>query len=312
MKTVLRTALLRATARSSVNAAVARISLDAALLCATALIGVNAAHAQDRTERSSMKQTLHFAGAGTHTLELRAITGTIRVEAYDGHDVEMVVDRSVIADTEEALRDADREVILNTSDNAATVGAVVRERYQGACGEQSHDGSWYRPEPRYEVRFDFTVRVPADTRLQLCAINGGEVTVKGTRAEFSVRNVNGPITMTDIGGSGDAFTVNGPVHVSFVSTPQAASQFKTINGDVVLSSPDGLAADLRMKTFHGGLYTDFDVRTLPVETLHPVEKRGGMSVYRTNGFTVVRVGNGGPGLTLQTLNGDVRVLRRSK
>jgi hypothetical protein len=289
-----------------------KTEIRTAALCATALVSVNTAHAQGRTEHSSMKQILHLTGAGPHTLELRAITGSIRVEAYAGHDVEMVVDKSVIADTEEGLRDADREVILNTSDNAATVGAVVRESSQGVCGEQSHDGPWYRPEPRYEVRFDFTVRVPADTRLQLCTINDGEVTVKGTRAEFSVRSVNGPITMTDIAGSGDAITVNGPVRVSFVSAPQATSQFKTINGDVVVSFPASLAADLRMKSFNGGLYTDFDVQTLPAEALHTVEKRGGMSIYRSNGFTAVRVGNGGPGLTLQTLNGDVRVLRRSK
>lgn len=289
-----------------------KTAIRTALLCAAALVGANAAAAQERIEHSSMKQTLHFAGAGPHTLELRVLTGTIRVEAYDGHDVEMLIDKSVTADTEADLHDADREVILKTSDNAATVGAVVQDSYQGACGEPFRDGPRFRPEPGYEVRFDFTVRVPADTRLQLCTINDGQVTVKGTRAEFSVRSVNGPITMTDVAGSGDALTVNGPVHVSFVSTPQAASRFKTVNGDVVVSFPDSLAADLRMKSFNGGLYTDFDVRTLPVEALHTVEKRGGMSVYRANGFTAVRVGNGGPGLTLETLNGDVRVLRRSK
>jgi len=287
-------------------------AIRTALLCATALAGTNATHAQGHTEHSSMKQTLHFAGTAPHTLELRALTGSIRVEAYDGQDVEMIVDRSVIADTEEELRVADREVILNTSDNAATVGGIVRERDQAGCGEQSHDGPWYRPEPRYEVRLDFTVRVPADTRLQLCTINDGQVTVKGTRGDFSVRSVNGPITMTDIAGSGEAATVNGPVHVSFVSTPRAASQFKTINGDVVVSFPNSLAADLRMKSLNGGLYTDFEVQTLPAEALHTVEKRGGMSIYRTNGFTAARVGNGGPALTLQTLNGDVRVLRRAQ
>jgi len=289
-----------------------KTAIRAALVCAAALASVNTTHAEDHTEHSSMKQTLHFAGAGPHTLELRAITGSIRVEASNGPDVEMVVDRTVIADTEEALRDADREVILNTSDNAATVGGIVRERYQPSCGEQFHDGPWYRSEPRYEVRLDFTVRVPADTRLQLCTINDGKVTVKGTRGEFSVRSVNGPITMTDITGSGEAVTVNGPVQVSFVSAPQAASSFKTINGDVVVSFPDGLAADLRMKSLNGGLYTDFDVQALPAEALHTAQKRGGMLIYRTNGFTAVRVGNGGPGLTLQTLNGDVRVLRRAK
>ena len=138
------------------------------------------------------------------------------------------------------------------------------------------------------------------------------MTVNGTRGDFSVRSVNGPITMTDLAGAGEAVTVNGSVQVSFVSPPQAASRFKTINGNVVVSFPDTLAADLHLKSFHGGLYTDFDVQPLPAESLRTVEKHGGMSVYRTNGFTAVRVGKGGPELTLDTLNGDVRVLRRSK
>jgi hypothetical protein len=43
-----------------------------------------------------------------------------------------------------------------------------------------------------------------------------------------------------------------------------------------------------------------------------VRKEGGMSVYRTTGFTTVRVGNGGPELTLESLNGDVRIIRQSK
>ncbi len=282
-----------------------------AALCMV-LLSANAAHSQERIEHSSMKQTLHFAGAGTHTLELRAISGSIKVEAYDGRDVEMEVGRTVTAYTEDALRAADREVILNTSENAAVVSAIVRTRNEGTCGEEFHDGPWYRPDPGYRVRLDFTVRVPADTRLQLCTINAGDVTVTGTHGDFSVRSVNGPITMTDVAGAGEAVTVNGSVHVSFVAAPQAASLFKTINGNVVVTFPDRLAADLRMKSFNGGLYTDFDVQRLPAEPLHTVEKRGGMSVYRTNGFTAVRVGSGGPELTLDTLNGDVRVLRHSQ
>ncbi len=190
---------------------------------------------------------------------------------------------------------------------------VVTEPNQGVCGEESHNWSWFRTEElRYHVRFDFTVRVPPDTQLRLCTVNAGDISVKGTRGEFSVHSVNGRITMTDVAGAGEAITVNGPVKASFVSAPHAASMFKTINGGVVLTLPEPMAADLRMKTFNGGLYTDFDVQTLPAEALHAVPKRDGTSVYRSNGFTSFRLGSGGSELTLETLNGDVRVLRRPK
>jgi hypothetical protein len=282
------------------------------LLC-TALLCAGTASAQSRTEHSSTKQTLHFAGTGPHILELRDINGAISVEAYSGRDVEMIVEKSVRADSEDDLRAAERDVTLDTSDNADLVRVVVREPNQGVCGEESHNWSWFRTEEsRYHVRFDFTIRVPPDTQLRLCTVNEGDIRVRGTRGEFSVHSVNGRITMTDIAGAGEAITVNGPVEASFVSAPHAASVFKTINGSVVLTLPEPPAVELRMKTLNGGLYTDFDVQTLPAEALRTVQKRDGMSVYRSNGFTSFRVGSGGPELTLDTLNGDVRVLRRPK
>jgi DUF4097 and DUF4098 domain-containing protein YvlB len=115
-----------------------------------------------------------------------------------------------------------------------------------------------------------------------------------------------------MGGSGQATTINGPVIATFASAPRATSLFKTINGNVIVTMPAGLSADLRMKTFNGGLYTDFDVQTLPTAALVKAERRDGMFVYRSSGFTTVRAGGGGPELTLETLNGDVRVLQRAK
>jgi hypothetical protein len=38
------------------------------------------------------------------------------------------------------------------------------------------------------------------------------------------------------------------------------------------------------------------------------ERRGGRFVYRSNQFTLVRAGSGGPELTFETFNGSVRVM----
>jgi len=160
------------------------------------------------------------------------------------------------------------------------------------------------------VSYNFTIRVPRDTQLKLCTINEGNIAVNGTRGDFEVRSVNGRITMTDVGGAGEATTVNGRVTTSFTSAPNARSLFRTINGDVVVTMPDSLAADVRMKTFNGALYTDFEVQRLPDPKPVVFEKRNGMSVYRSSGFTSLRIGSGGPELTMDTLNGDVRILRR--
>ena len=279
-----------------------------ALTLAAALCG-SAAADEELTEHLMTSITLHFRGPAPGRLEIRDATGAVSVEAYDGQDVEMVVEKTILADNKEDMLAAQREVQLETTDNASTVGAIVRYRDQGVCGDGQSESrhSWW--PPHYSVRYDFTIRIPRDALLDLCTINRGDVRVSGTRGNFKIRSVNGRITMSDVAGSGSAVTVNGPVAASFVRAPQSDSTFKTVNGEVSITVPDGASANLRMRTFNGGLFSDFTVvpqSTPNVVTLH---KEGSMSMYRTSGFTTVRIGNGGPEWTLESLNGDVRVIR---
>ena len=80
---------------------------------------------------------------------------------------------------------------------------------------------------------------------------------------------------------------------------------------MVVTFQPTLAADLRLKTFNGGMYTDFDTTTLPALT--PVtERKAGKFVYKADRAAGVRVGSGGPELRFETLNGDIRILQRRK
>jgi DUF4097 and DUF4098 domain-containing protein YvlB len=115
--------------------------------------------------------------------------------------------------------------------------------------------------------------------------------------------------MKSVAGSGRAHTVNGPVSVSFTANPTQPSSFKSVNGNIDVSFPEGLSADLAMKTFNGGLFTDFDVQPLAGRVAAAGERSNSRFVYRANEFTRVRVGSGGPELTFETLNGNVRARR---
>lgn len=68
-----------------------------------------------------------------------------------------------------------------------------------------------------------------------------------------------------------------------------------------------LSADLRYKTFNGGVYTDFQVSALPASVNTP-ERRNGKLVFR-NQFQGARIGNGGPTLEFDGFNGNVRILQ---
>jgi len=262
-------------------------------------------------DESSITRSLVFAAGGGRTLDVRNINGFIRVEATDDATVQMSIRKVIRAETRDDLLESQREVHLDFVENAPRVGATVTERNGHVCGEKWNDGDFDRdrPRPHYNVRFDFTIRVPRDASLRLCTVNGGDVIVNGTRGDFDVDNVNGLIEMRQVTGSGQAHTVNGPVTVTFTANPAKTSSFKTVNGNVDVSFLEGLAADFAMKTMNGGLFTDFEAQTLASRAATAGERRNGKFVYRGNEFTRVRVGNGGPEITFETLNGNVRARR---
>ena len=286
------------------------------MLATVALVAIVMAPAQaQRSSRypvmdeSTITRTLSFAAGGSRIVDVRNISGFIHVEGTNDSSVEMSVRKVIRAETQDDLAAAQRDVRLDFRDASARVEATVTDRRGHVCGERNDDGDRRWDRVHYDVRFDFTIRVPRDARLRLCTINGGDVIVTGTNGDFEIDNVNGLIEMNRVAGSGSAHTVNGRVSVTFTANPKGASSFKTINGNVDVSFLDGLAADLAMKTMNGGLFTDFDVEPLVAKVSAAGERRNGRFVYRANEFTRVRVGGGGPEITFETLNGNVRARR---
>jgi hypothetical protein len=263
----------------------------------------------DVVDESSVTRTLSFAAGGGRTLDVRNINGFIHVEATNDPTVQMSIRKVIRAETRDDLAEAQRDVRLDFRDGAARVEATVIDHRGHVCGQEWNDDGRRWDRIRYHVRYDFTIRVPRAAALRLCTINGGDVRVTGTQGDFDIENVNGLIELNQVGGAGTAHTVNGPVTVTFTANPQRESSFKTVNGNVDVSFRDGLAADFSMKTFNGGLFTDFDVQSLPTAAPAAGERRNGRFVYRANQFTRVRVGSGGPQITFETLNGNVRARR---
>jgi hypothetical protein len=61
------------------------------------------------------------------------------------------------------------------------------------------------------------------------------------------------------------------------------------------------------KTLNGQVYSDFDVAPRAISAAAVTENHDGKFVYRSNGISAGRAGNGGPELTFDTLNGSVRL-----
>jgi hypothetical protein len=281
------------------------------VLTAVASVGTLAAQDYPEREERAFTRTLRFAGGGERTLQVRANVAAVRVTGAIGSDVQIEAQQTLRARTQADLGDALREVVLDTSDESATVAVVVRAGAQPVCGDGDGrwpDHDWYRP--RYEVSTDLMIRAPRDVRLRVCTIDG-DVQADGMAADFDISTVRGNVTMTGLEGSGRMTAVRGSVIASFARTPRDATAFRSISGEVEVTLPRDLDADLRMKTMRGDLFTDFDV-TGVVQRPAAGERRDGRYRYRSGGYSLFRVGKGGPELSFDTLNGDVRVLRAAR
>lgn len=255
-------------------------------------------------EKEEIRQTLKFQDpAKPKTLQIDNLFGAIDVQAYDGGEVELVALKTIKAKDQDKIKKAKADVKLDITAEGGGIDIYVDGPFRCQC-EGGRGYNWR--DFGYEVYFDFVLKVPRKTALTLKTVNGGDVTVKGVEGDFEVSNVNGKVTMESVAGSGKAYTVNGPVKVSFARNPAAKCSFRTVNGDVTLFFRDGLAADFKMKTFNGEAYSDFEVKALPAPP--PVRDTvKGHFVYKRDKFSQVRVGQGGPEITCDTLNGDILI-----
>jgi DUF4097 and DUF4098 domain-containing protein YvlB len=273
-----------------------------AIILIAALIGPSIAsgEVEDRS-------TEHRSFAGVNDLMIDNISGDIEVTAYNGNSVEMDIEKTLTAATQDRLSIAKKEVSLKERRENGLLEIMVDGPFRCHCGDNSN---YFGGEKLYSFHYTFKVRVPRAIRLQLRDVNKSHISVEGTAGEFDISNVNGGIEMRGIEGSGTVHTVNGEVKAVFARSPAGATSFKTVNGTLDVTFPPGLNADVRVKTFHGEIFTDFPVTASPV-SMQP-ERRDGKMVWGRNRMTAVRIGSGGPELSFETLNGQIFIRNREK
>jgi hypothetical protein len=282
-------------------------------------------------ESEQVQRSFALSGAAPWRLSIDNITGSIRVATGNQQTIELSVTKVIAARTPDYIATARQEVTLDIDETKGGVDLFVDGPFRCHCNDGCKDGVTARGNCRggcingngcwdndsrhrdwdrnYRVRYDFVLKVPKTTALCLKTINDGDIRVDGAAEDFDISNVNGAIEMLDVTGSGRARTINRDVKVVFASNPTKASSFATLNGNTIVYFQPALAANLRVKTFNGKIYTDFD--TAHLAGLAPVaERRDGKFIYRSDRGTGLRVGPGGPELRFETLNGDIRILQR--
>ncbi len=266
---------------------------------------VSAAQCQDAREET-ITRTLRFPVAGTErSLLVDNMQGSILVSAHDGETVEMVVKRRTRAESDMKFQEANEDVSLDIREQRNRIEIIVEAPWRDRWGSTHHRGYRYYG---YDVTFDFELKVPRNLDLYLHTVSDGDIGVRDVTGSYEIKNVNGDVRMSGISGSGHASSVNGSLTVGFRENPVDKCLFRTVNGGVEVSFQDPLSAELHLKTFNGKAYTDFDVTAAP-RTIPTIKERRGKKTYRGGDAYVVRVGEGGPRLAFDTLNGSIHILK---
>ena len=237
------------------------------------------------------------------------IWGNVHVTGGLSDQVQLVAKKTIRAESKDALELAKKEVTLDVTQQGSLLKFYVNGPFRCQCKCDDCDGCSRRDHQGYIVKYEFELQVPRDVDLTARTVNDGDVIIKDVSGQYSVHNVNGPVEMTNVAGSGTAKTVNGELKVLFRGNPQSNSFFSTINGDVDLYFLPKLSADLRFKTFNGEIYSDFQMSSLPARQPE-AERTSGKFVFRADRFTGGRVAAGGPEIKIETLNGDIHIRER--
>lgn len=161
---------------------------------------------------------------------------------------------------------------------------------------------------------NLTIKVPQKFSLKLHTVQGGDIVVENVDGNHEISNVNGSIVLNNIDGSVVANTVNEDVKVTFNSiTANTLMAFSTISGNVDVTFPASLKANLKMKSDFGEVLSDFDIDIdkMPAKLKSRSEKDKGYYKISKDEWTYGKINGGGPEIMMKSLSGNV-FLRKKK
>ena len=152
--------------------------------------------------------------------------------------------------------------------------------------------------------------MPVHTSLHLRAVNDGDIVVTGVDGEMDIDNVNGSVTLNNIAGSAVAHALNGRLLVTFTRINQKPMAFSSLNGDIDVTFPADLKANVSLRSDRGDVFSDFDVQ-MQASSAQPIveDSRGHGGKYRVKIDKTVRgsINGGGPELQFTNFNGQIYI-----
>lgn len=248
---------------------------------------------------------------------MKNINGDLNAEGYDGDEI-IITGTKIVTSKPRLIGDFNPdEIYLDRLNGDNSIFIFVRQpgveveidgddlHYNSRKGRNKNR---YGDDDRLNFEFNLQLKIPHYLMSEISTINGGEVVVEGMSNGVEANNVNGSVFVSKVSGKVDAHTVNGNIRVEFEKAPEKDSEFHTVNGTIEVYAPKNLSAVVTFKSLHGELYTDFNnIEYLP----NRVNKRqDGKTRYSIEQTAPIQIGEGGPELRFQLLNGNAYIKQR--
>ncbi len=161
---------------------------------------------------------------------------------------------------------------------------------------------------------ELVITTPRRSSLQLKCMNNGDIEVEGIEGDIEANNLNGRVTLKNVSGSVNAHSLNGEVSAVLDAVdPSKPLSFSTMNGDIDVTLPANPKANVRMKTDHGEIYSDFEVKFEAGARVEEADSQRQNGHYRLRFDRTLRgtINGGGPEYQFTTFNGQI-YLRKKK
>jgi hypothetical protein len=167
---------------------------------------------------------------------------------------------------------------------------------------------------------DLEIEVPVRTNLRLSTMNR-DITVTNVEGEIEASGGSGDIMLNGIVGSIVASTQSGDITAVLTrATPDKPMAFSAMSGDVNVTLPAALRANLRLRSQNGEMYTNFELQRKAPPAANPqtpfVVTREGKGVSTSQSFSFSgnpdatvygSINGGGPEVELRTFSGNIYV-----
>jgi DUF4097 and DUF4098 domain-containing protein YvlB len=247
------------------------------------LISAQATHASDHrgayTEEFHQTYTLTPGGR----VDLDNINGDVHISTWDQNEVK--VDAVKYADRKEWLDEARIEI------DSGKDYLSIRTKYP------DHDLTFNWGSHNNPAGVEYTLTVPRGARLDEIKLINGALDITGVSGEVHASCINGRLEAHNLSGQAELSTINGHLDAKFDQLSSSSIELKSVNGSVELTIPSDSKAEIEASTVSGGIENDFG--------LH-------VNNHRFVGHDLRgELGNGGPRVKLENVNGHVEIRHAS-